>query len=94
MAPDHRRLYSAQRSRRAVPVIATYIDGHLELVREDYLFSKKSVGQIMSLISSIEKEDLENMAKENFEKSKNYLPSVLDPKREAFFKSYLESVVK
>ncbi len=74
------------------PVICTNIGGNYELVSKDCLYQKKNINELVSLLSNINKEFLDNNSKLNIETSKKYMYDVLDKKRDEFYKVFIKSI--
>ncbi|MBR8704738.1 glycosyltransferase [Bacteroides pyogenes] len=72
---------------KAAPCICSSVGGIPELINRDSLFTYDGteVETLVNIIKSFTKEKKEKEAKENFERSKNYEPKILEHKRNAFF---------
>lgn len=75
---------------RACPVIACDVGGNRELVNSKYLIAPKNVKQVVKSIGSLCSEDLTLIAKENFNRSKDYIMEVLYQRREHFFQKFMK----
>lgn len=76
---------------RACPVIGSRTGGIPELINEEYIFERKSVKGIEKQIIKILENNnlLKKVAKDNFEKSKDFEINTLKQKREQFYKKIL-----
>lgn len=72
---------------KATPSICSSVGGVPELINSDLLFSYDGteVSQLVSIIKSFTKDKMIKAANENFTKSKDYEPSLLEQKRCDFF---------
>lgn len=78
---------------RALPAIGFNTAGIPELIDKKYVCKRKSVGQITQCIELLLKSNnLENEAKKNFIKSKEYLFSTLNENRKNFFTEAIENM--
>ncbi|WP_455137100.1 glycosyltransferase family 4 protein [Thermophilibacter sp.] len=75
---------------RACPVLGSNLAGIPELIDEDCLFRPGSVKEIMTALRSLPNRDLAKMARENFQRSKEYERAALLSKLESFYKKVLE----
>lgn len=72
---------------RACPVIGARTAGIPELIPEECVVRRKSAKDIAETVTAIcNEEKLAQLAKRNFEESKNYLDEVLAERRNAYFK--------
>lgn len=78
----------------ALPCIAADVGGISELISDEYLFHHEgdTEKQIMRIIMKLNDNKLKNMSKENFYKSRNYDPIILDEQRKQFFSRSIDSV--
>ena len=76
---------------RATPILGSRTGGIPELIDDKYMFEKGSVQQIVNILRSLESQDLEKMAKSNFEKSKNFKTKEMDKKRLDFYNIFKQS---
>lgn len=76
---------------RACPCLGSRTGGIPELIPDAYIFSKGNVGQIESILTKLDKESLKKMARENFEKVKEFTPEKLDAKRLDFYREFRNS---
>ena len=74
---------------KACPVIGANTGGIPELISPEYIFKKGSPKQIAAILSIIEKNTLKKMARENFEKSKEYQLEILSKRRKDFFAQFV-----
>lgn len=73
---------------RACPVLASSVAGTPELINEKYIHSPGDASKLSKDIERLidNKEELKEMAKDNFENSKQYLFETLENRRYNFFK--------
>jgi glycosyltransferase involved in cell wall biosynthesis len=76
---------------RGCPTIGTEVGGIPELVGKNFIFRKRNVTEISSLLSRLadNKELLISLSKENFEKSQKFNRTILDNKRKVFYDKFL-----
>lgn len=74
-----------------LPCFATNVGGIPELLEHDCLFAKGDIKKISQLLLS-SKEKLMICSEKNYEKAKNYLPSVLKQKRDSFFNQIIREL--
>ena len=80
---------------RACPVICTNVGGNYELVSSDCLFEKADYVKLADILEKMVKPEMQiEEAKRNFEKSKEYNKKDLNKKRDAFYRSFIESGVE
>ncbi len=79
---------------RACPCVGSRTGGIPELINGSYIFSKGNVGEIESILKKLDKESLKQMARENFEKVKEFTPEKLDAKRMEFYRMFRNSYTK
>ena len=77
---------------RACPVIGTNIAGIPELLQSQCLFKKGSSDEILKAIERILDCDIVKIARENFEKAKEYEREKLVLKRQRFYDAFLEKI--
>lgn len=77
---------------RACPVIGTNIAGIPELLQSQCLFKKGSSDEILQAIERILDCDIVKIARENFEKAKEYEREKLVQKRQRFYDAFLEKI--
>lgn len=73
---------------RGCPTLVSSAGGMYELVESNYTFSTASVNQIQNLLIKLKKEDLKEMSIKNFNKGKEFEPTLLAEKREKFYKLF------
>jgi glycosyltransferase involved in cell wall biosynthesis len=76
---------------RACPCIGSRTGGIPELLPAAFIFSKGNVAGIESILKNLDKESLKKMARENFEKVKEFTPERLNAKRLAFYRMFRDS---
>lgn len=74
---------------RACPVIASNVGGIPELLKKQYLFSKKNVNEISELLIKLDQDFLMKAAIENFDYIKQFDNNVLDGKRNEFYLQFI-----
>lgn len=78
---------------RACPVIGAHTAGIPELISPECVFERKSADAILKTIISINNsEKLIDLAKINFEKSKEFLNDVLNSRREKYFEKIKSAI--
>ena len=77
---------------RACPAIGTFTGGIPELLSDKYLYKAGNVSDLAFILQKLTKSDLIIMAKKNFEKSRYYLPEILDAKRKTFYNEILKII--
>ena len=75
---------------RGCPAYGSTAGGIPELLNKECIFNKGAVKEIVEKLKNINKELLLKQAKENFNKSKEYGKVILDKKRIAFYKKFVE----
>jgi len=72
---------------RGCPVLASSVAGIPELIADDYLHKPGDYVSLSKQMNLVIQNDqiLSKMAKDNFEKAKNYYPDVLEARRNKFF---------
>lgn len=78
---------------RGCPAIGSRTGGIPELIDQDCVFKRKDADELAKIILKIlnDKEYMAKVAKNNFEKSKEFEKSVLDEKRKRFINSVIEN---
>lgn len=79
---------------RGCPVIGTNIAGIPELIRKECLFKKNSDTAITESLENLFKMDIKEIAKENFEKAKEFEKEKLILKRNYFYDLFLDSEIR
>jgi len=79
---------------RACPCLGSRTGGIPELLPDEFIFSKGNVGEIENILKNLNKESLMKMARENFEKVKEFTPEKLDAKRMEFYRMFRDSYKK
>lgn len=74
---------------RACPVAGTKVGGIPEIVNADFLFKKRNVKNICSILKRINKKIMKTEAKRSFERARDFLPETLDKKRTNFYKEFV-----
>lgn len=77
---------------RGCPSLGSNVGGIPELLDIKNIFKKNSSKEIYVLLKQINRESLMNEAKQNFEKAQEYNKDVLNKKREAFYKDFIDKV--
>ncbi len=76
---------------RACPTIVSNAGGMYELIEEKYTFKKGNISELITILSEIDIEKLENMAKRNFEFSSKFEEKNLTQKRNNFLLEFKRS---
>jgi glycosyltransferase involved in cell wall biosynthesis len=75
---------------RACPAAGSNVGGIGELVDKKYIFRKGNVSDIVSILEKLTTDELNEMAKTNFETAQSYEKSYLDKKRYDFYKMFAD----
>lgn len=73
---------------RGLPVVCSNTGGNYELIDNDYIFDCGDYNKMASLLIDIQ-DHLSEQSKKNFEESKKYEKSMLDSRRKAFFREFV-----
>lgn len=73
---------------RGLPVVCSNTGGNYELIDNDYIFDCGDYNKMSSLLIEIQ-DHLSEQSKKNFEESKKYEKSMLDSRRKAFFREFV-----
>lgn len=73
---------------RGLPVVCSNTGGNYELIDNDYIFDCGDYNKMSSLLIDIQ-DHLSEQSKKNFEESKKYEKSMLDSRRKAFFREFV-----
>ncbi len=73
---------------RGLPVVCSNTGGNYELIDNDYIFDCGDYNKLSSLLIDIQGH-LSEQSKKNFEESKKYEKSMLDSRRKAFFREFV-----
>lgn len=73
---------------RGLPVVCSNTGGNYELIDNDYIFDCGDYNKMSSLLIDIQGH-LSEQSKKNFEESKKYEKSMLDSRRKAFFREFV-----
>lgn len=78
---------------RGLPCFGANTGGIPELLESPYIFSNTSrnIDEICKILLSFSKENMQSQAKRNFNEAKKYDESVIEEKRDAFFRMFLSS---
>lgn len=77
---------------RACPAAGSITGGIPELIDDKHLFKKRDVNGIVKILKNVQNECLADLAKHNFEVSKQYDKQYLDIKRHTFYKKFYKYV--
>ena len=77
---------------RGCPSLGSTVGGIPELLDKKNIFKKSSSKEIYVLLKHINRESLMDEAKRNFTKAQEYNKDVLNEKREAFYKDFIDKV--
>lgn len=72
---------------RACPAIGSTAGGIPELLDNQYVFKKKDYKKIEEFLLNLNKKEFLKMAKENYEKAKKFDKTILEEKRDTFYRS-------
>lgn len=75
----------AEAMSRAMPVVGSRTGGIPEMLESGFITKRKSVGDIVDILKRMDKETMKAQAARNYEKAKDYQPSVIDSRLAAFF---------
>ncbi len=75
-----------------LPCMGTDLAGIPELLNEKVLFRKKDVSALTEMLASMDKETMTALARENFEKAKQYDVTVLKERRQKFYQEFRDSI--
>lgn len=78
---------------RACPAVGSSTAGIPELLESDCVFKRGKADDLYSVLESLLSSDLEQRAKRNFEKSKEYEINKLQERRQKLYKEYKETVI-
>lgn len=73
---------------RGLPALGARTGGIPELLGEDYIFPQKGTDEIITMLKSIQMEQMAIMAKRNFEHAKQFQREALDKKRFEFYSEF------
>lgn len=77
---------------QACPVLGSNVGGIPELINRKYIYKIGNCRQLELLLSNLSVNDMINMAKENFYKSKEYNTTVLGKKRNDFYNLFMKEI--
>ena len=75
---------------RGCPVIGTKVAGIPELIQAENLFRKGSDKAVIEVFSHLMNEDILQVAKENFNKAKEYTDDILTARRKQFYDCFMK----
>ena len=73
---------------RGLPVVGSRVGGVPELLSDEYIFQPKNSKAISEMLSALTPERMEQMARQNFEKAKQFQKDVLEQKRFEFYSAF------
>lgn len=73
---------------RGLPALGSRTGGVPELLGDRYIFARKGVSEIAELLTQLSKEEMQAMAKGNFEHAKAFRKEVLEAKRYEFYAEF------
>lgn len=77
---------------RACPIVCTDVGGNYELASQENLFKKADYKHLADILRFLtDKGKMENEAKRCFEKAKEYDKKLLDERRDAFYREFMEA---
>lgn len=77
---------------RGCPSIGSNVGGIPELLNNEFIFKKKSVNQICTLLIKMNEDVMVQEASRSFEKSKEYSKVLLDERRNGFYVQFINNV--
>lgn len=83
----------AEAMSRAMPCIGSRTGGIPEMLDDDYIVRRKSYKDIAQKVIALSKDTMQEQAKRNFNKAKDYQPYVIDKKVNSFF-NMIENDIK
>lgn len=75
----------------ACPIVASNAGGNIELANKKYTFKRGNKKELENILSNITIDDLITEAQRSFEVAKTYEKSILDKKREKFYKEFCKN---
>jgi glycosyltransferase involved in cell wall biosynthesis len=81
---------------RALPAIGAKTAGIPELLEREYIFSntKNNINEICEILMEFHIGKMKEQAQRNYNESKKYDKNILEARRQAFFKNFIESIKK
>lgn len=77
---------------RACPIVCSNVGGNYELASQDNLFKKADFKQLASILLNLSnRENLIKEARRSFEKAKEFDKALLDARRDAFYKEFINA---
>lgn len=73
---------------RGLPALGSRTGGVPELLGDRYIFARKSVNGIMELLTQLSGDEMQTMAKKNFEHAKAFQKEILEAKRYEFYADF------
>lgn len=79
---------------KALPSLGSNAGGIPELLEDKYIFQKgkKGVKQISNILSTMNKNDMKQQAKRNYNESKKYKRDVIENRRQEFFEMFVNDI--
>lgn len=84
----------AEAMSRAMPCVGSHTGGIPEMLDDKYITRRKSVDDIVKILSELDKEKLKEQAKKNFNKAKDYQPEEIIKKVDEFFDMIRKNIGK
>ena len=75
---------------RGLPTLGSRTGGIPELLGEKCIFARKGVDELADMLPKISNEEMQTMAKNNFEHAKLFQKNILEAKRSAFYAEFAE----
>lgn len=75
---------------KACPVICTDAGGNFELIEEKNIYKQRDIFGLIKILENINNEELIKNAIYNYNKSKNYISSLLNEKRDVFYSKFIK----
>lgn len=73
-------------------IICTNVGGNRELINNDYLYRRKKIKSLLKKLLEINNDEILEQSEINYKNSWNYDQTVLDDKRDKFYKEFTEKV--
>lgn len=73
---------------RGLPALGSRTGGVPELLGDRYIFARKSVNDITELLTQLSNDEMQAMARENFEHAKAFQKDILEAKRYEFYADF------
>lgn len=74
---------------KACPVICTDAGGNFELIEEENIYKQRDILGLIKILENINNEELKKNAIYNYDKSREYIASLLNEKRDVFYSKFI-----